>query len=70
MAPFILINILYYSTILGGPHLSQSPWPQAAARGGGAVIPCVYEVMMPAMLTEEFMEIYEKYRHPCIYLEV
>ena len=39
-------NVLYSSIQTGEPRQSFDPWPPVQSRGGGAVIPCHYNIII------------------------
>ena len=45
----------YYSVVMGAPHHSQAPWPSVFQAGGGAVIPCRFEVRDLSCFTKNLM---------------
>ena len=45
----------YYSVVMGVPHHSQAPWPSVFQGGGGAVIPCRFEIRNLSTFTKELM---------------
>ena len=42
----MLLSVFYYSIQAGKPRQSIHPWPPVQSRGGGAVIPCCYYIVM------------------------
>ena len=68
------INFLFFfpfSHQTGKPHASSAPWPQVSHYGGGAIIPCVYEVLVPSIMVEQVKdEIEDTCSHPCIIVKV
>lgn len=65
--------LFLFSSTTDTPRASQAPWPKTSHRGGGAIIPCVYEMQVPTdktQLVKNHLDAVVKLRPDLIQVEV